>query len=132
MKILKLSTQKNMEDTCKEIEKMIPCVLGTKTNKMREGKSVVYYPARRFMGTDDLMDDVRIVVRKVNNSLTSIKLENSERLANPKPLIKEMFGDNWRLPAIEKAYKTLSNVLSQMFPKEKINGEESEDEQSED
>ena len=118
MKTIKLSTNKSVETVCKEIEKMIPCVLGTKPNKTKEDKAVVYYPARRFLGTDDVMDDVCIVVRKVNNSLTSIKLEDSERLKNTDPLIKDIFGENWRLPAINKAYKTLENVLSQMFPKE--------------
>ncbi len=97
---------------------MIPCVLGTRHNKTKEDKAIVYYPARRFLNTDDLMDDIRIVVRKVNNSLTSIKLEDSERLKNTSPLIKEIFGENWRLMAINKAYETLSNVLGQMFPKE--------------
>lgn len=119
MKVLKLNTQKSVDDVCKEIERMIPCVLGTKPNKVKEEKAIIYYPARRFMGTDDLMDDVRITVRKVNNSLVSIKLENSERLKNTDPLIKEIFGDNWRLTAIEKAYNVLFSVLSQMFPKSK-------------
>lgn len=118
MKVVKLSTSKSIEDVCKEIEKMIPCVLGTKPNKTKEDKAIIYYPARQFLGTDDLMDDVRIVARKVNNSLTSIKLEDSEHLKNVSPFIKEIFGENWRLPAINKAYKTLENVLSQMFPKQ--------------
>lgn len=119
MKVLKLSAKKSVEEVCKEIEKMIPCVLGTSPNKTRREKAVVYYPARRFMATDDLMDDVRIIVRKVNNSLTSIKLEDSEKLKNPDPLIKEIFGDNWRLVAIEKSYSALANVLSQMFSESK-------------
>lgn len=118
MRMDKMSTKKSVEEVCKEIDEMIPCVLGTKPNKNKVDKSIIYYPARRFLGTDDLMDDISIIVRKVNNHLTSIKLEDSERLKKPDPLIKEIFGENWRLFAINKAYETLSNVLRQMFPKE--------------
>lgn len=120
MKITKLSTSKSPEKVCKEIEEMIPRVLGTNPNKTKDGKVVVYYPARRFGGTDDMMDDVRIVVRKVNNSLTSIKLENSERMKNQPtdPLIKEIFGDNWRLPFLERAHRVLDRCMRSMYPKE--------------
>lgn len=118
MKMCKFSTHKSVEEACKEIEKMIPCVLGTKPNKAKEDDAIIYYPARRFAGEDDLMDDVRIVVRKVNNSLTSIKLEDLEDLKNTDPIFVGLFGENRRLPMLEKAYEVLSNVLLQMFPKE--------------
>lgn len=106
MKKIKFNTSKSVDTVCKEIEQMIPCVLGTKPNKEKRDKETVYYPARRFMGTDDNMDDVCIIVRKVNNSLTNIRLENSE--------YHEQNG-NWRVSAIIKAYSTLENVLDQMF-----------------
>ena len=106
MKKNKFNTSKSVDTVCKEIEQMIPCVLGTKPNKEKRNKETVYYPARRFMGTDDNMDDVCIIVRKVNNSLTNIRLENSE--------YHEQNG-NWRVLAIRKAYITLENVLGQMF-----------------
>lgn len=85
---------------------MIPNVLGTKPNKQKVDKEIVYYPARRFLGTDDNMDDIRIIVRKVNNSLTNIRLENSEYHEKYK---------NWRVPALRKAYSKLENVLGYMF-----------------
>ena len=72
MKRVKFSTNKSVDVVCKEIEQMIPCVLGTKPKKEKRDKEIVYYPARKFLGTDDMMDDVSIVVRKVNNSLTNI------------------------------------------------------------
>ena len=106
MKKIKFNTSKSVDEVCKEIEQMIPCVLGTKPNKEKRDKETIYYPARRFMGTDDNMDDVYIIVRKVNNSLTNIRLENSE--------YHEQNG-NWRFPAIRKAYNKLENVLGQMF-----------------
>lgn len=121
MKITKLSTSKSLEKVCKEIEEMIPRVLGTSPNKAKDGKAVVYYPARRFGGTDDMMDDVRIVVRKVNNSLVSVKLENSERMKKNQladPLIQDLFGDNWRLPFLERAYRALDRTLISMYSKE--------------
>ena len=77
MNKVKFNTNKSVEVVCKEIEQMIPCVLGTKPNKEKRDTETVYYPSRRFMGTDDNMDDICIVVRKVNNSLTNIRLENS-------------------------------------------------------
>lgn len=90
---------------------MIPCVLGTKAKKVRTDKSIIYYPARKFLGTDDMMDDVTITVRKINNALTNIRLENSEYFE------KELntFGENWRCPILRKAYSTLENVLKQMY-----------------
>ena len=106
MKKIKFNTRKSVDTVCKEIEQMIPCVLGTKPNKEKRDKETVYYPARRFMGTDDNMDDVCIIVRKVNNSLTNIRLENSEYHEQ---------NENWRVFAIRKAYITLENVLGQMF-----------------
>lgn len=106
MKKSKFNTSKSVDTVCKEIEQMIPCVLGTKPNKEKRDKEIVYYPARRFMGTDDNMDDICIIVRKVNNSLTNVRLENSEYHEK---------NENWRVPAIRKAYITLENVLSQMF-----------------
>lgn len=120
MKVLKLSANKTVDEVCKEIEKMIPCVLGTKPNKTKEDKAIVYYPARRFAGTDDgsAMDDIRIVVRKVNNSMTSIKLLDMERREKIEPIIKEIFGENWRTPAIKKAHSALERVLKEMFSKE--------------
>lgn len=106
MKKIKFATSKSVDVVCKEIEQMIPCVLGTKPNKEKRDKETVYYPARRFMGTDDNMDDVCIIVRKVNNSLTNIRLENSEYHEQ---------NENWRVPAIRKAYSKLESVLGQMF-----------------
>lgn len=106
MKKIKYTTSKSVDVVCKEIEQMIPCVLGTKPNKEKRDKETVYYPARRFMGTDDNMDDVCIIVRKVNNSLTNIRLENSEYHDQ---------NENWIVPAIIKAYSKLENVLGQMF-----------------
>ena len=106
MKKIKFATSKSVDVVCKEIEQMIPCVLGTKPNKEKRDKETIYYPARRFMGTDDNMDDICIIVRKVNNSLTNIRLENSEYLEH---------NENWRAPAITKAYSKLENVLGQMF-----------------
>lgn len=106
MKKSKFNTSKSVDTVCKEIEQMIPCVLGTKPNKEKRDKEIVYYPARRFMGTDDNMDDICIIVRKINNSLTNVRLENSEYHEK---------NENWRVPAIRKAYITLENVLSQMF-----------------
>lgn len=111
MKRVKWNTSKTVEEVCKEIEKMIPHVLGTKPKKEKVDKTIVYYPARGFLFTDDMMDDVSITVRKVNNSLTNIRLENSEYFE------KELstFGENWRCPALRKAYNTLENVLNQMY-----------------
>lgn len=106
MKKIKFATSKSVDTVCKEIEQMIPCVLGTKPNKEKRDKETVYYPARRFMCADDDMDDIRIIVRKVNNSLTNIRLEDSERHEQ---------NENWRANAIRKAYSTLENILSQMF-----------------
>lgn len=106
MKKVKFNTSKSVDIVYKEIEQMIPCVLGTKPNKEKRDKETVYYPARRFMGTDDNMDDICIIVRKVNNSLTNIRLENSEYHEQ---------NENWRVPAIRKAYRKLENVLGQMF-----------------
>lgn len=85
---------------------MIPCVLGTKSNKEKRDNEVAYCPARRFMGTDDDMDDICIVVRKINNSLTNIRLENSEYHEQ---------NENWKSPALRRAYSKLENVLGQMF-----------------
>ena len=107
MKKVKFSVNKSVDIVCKEIEEMIPCVLGTKPNKTKEDKTTVYYPARRFMGTDDMMDDVTITVRKVNNSLTSVKLENSE--------YHEKHGTVLRGHALSKAYHVLEKVMSQMY-----------------
>lgn len=106
MKKQKFSTEKSVEIVCKEIEEMIPCVLGTKPNKEKDDKAIIFYPARRFMGTDNNMDDVRIIVRKVNNTLTNIRLENTEYHET---------NENWRAPAVKKAYSTLEKILSQMF-----------------
>lgn len=111
MKRVKFSTNKSVDVVCKEIEQMIPCVLGTKPKKEKRDKEIVYYPARRFLGTDDMMDDVSIVIRKVNNSLTNVKLEYSEYFEKE----CSSFGLNWRVPALRKAYSTLENVLGQMF-----------------
>lgn len=111
MKRIKFNTTKNIETVCKEIEEMIPCVLGTKPNKTKQDKSIVYYPARRFMGSDDSMDDVKITVRKVNNSQTNIKLENTQYHENECSTL----GLNWRVPNLNKAYEKLENVLKQMY-----------------
>lgn len=106
MKKVSFTTNKSVDVVCKEIEEMIPCVLGTAPNKEKYGVKIVYYPARKFMCTDENMDDVHIIVRKVNNSLTSIKLENSER---------QKMNETWRAPALIKAYSVLEKVLGQMF-----------------
>lgn len=106
MKRVKFSTNKSVDIVCKEIEQMVHNVLGTKPKKEKEDKNIIYYPARRFFGTDDMMNDVVIIVRKVNNNLTSIKLENSEYYKKLR---------NWRSPALEKAYNTLEHVLKQMY-----------------
>ena len=106
MKKIKFSTNKSVDIVCKEIEEMIICVLGTKPNKEKKDKEIVYYPARKFMDTDAYMDDVRIIVRKVNNSLTNIRLENSQWHER---------NQNWRALAIRVAYDKLENVLGQMF-----------------
>lgn len=119
MKVLKLSVKKSVDDVCKEIENMIPCVLGTKPNKTKEERAIVYYPARGYAGIDDnLMDDIQIVVRKVNNSLTSIKLENSEKSKETEHFIRQLANRDWELHYFEKAYSTLNRVLFGMFPKE--------------
>ena len=120
MKRAKFTSNLSMNDVCKRIEEMIPCVLGTAHNKTKLDKDIVYYPARRFMCTDDNMDDVTIVVRKVNNTTTSVKLEYSEYTKNN--TIPSFFGikaadDGWKITVLEKAYSTLENVLGQMFNK---------------
>lgn len=106
MKKVKFNTNKSVDAICNEIEQMISCVLGAKPNKEKRDKEIVYYPARRFTGADDNMDDVCIVVRKVNNSLTNIRLENSEYHEQ---------NENWRALALRKAYINIENALSQMF-----------------
>ena len=106
MKKVKFSTNKSVDVVCKEIEQMITCVLGTKPNKEKRDKQTVYFPARRFIDTDDNMDDICIIVRKVNNSLTNIRLENSEYHEQ---------NENWRAPAIRIAYSKLENALAQMY-----------------
>ena len=113
MKKIKFNTNKTVDTVCKEIEEMIPCVLGTKPNKEKKDKETIYYPARKFLGTDDMMYDVRIIVRKVNNSNTNIRLENSEYFEKE----CSTFGLNWRVPALRKAYSTLENILGQMYKK---------------
>lgn len=119
MKRAKFTSNLSIDAVCKRIEEMIPCVLGTAHNKTKRDKDIVYYPARGFMFTDDNMDDVTIVVRKVNNTTTSVKLEYSE-YTNNNP-IPSFFGvkseEDWRIAVLEKAYSTLENVLGQMFNK---------------
>lgn len=104
-----------VDATCKRIEDMIHNTLGTKPNKTKEDKFIVYYPARKFMGTDDDMDDVRIVVAKVNNATTSIKLENNQ-YHSKKDIFTEIFGENWRKPALTKVYEILEKCLRSMYP----------------
>lgn len=119
MKVLKLSAKKRVEEVCKEIEEMIPCVLGTKPNKKKVEKDIVYYPARGYAGIDSgLMDDIRIVVRKVNNSLTSIKLEDLKKSSETEHFAWQIREREWESLYFEKSYNTLNRVLSGMFPKE--------------
>ena len=108
MKKVKFNTNESVDVVCKKLEQMIPSVLGTKPNKKKVDKEIIYYPARRYMNTDDMMDDVRIIVRKVNNSLTNIRLEDSEYHEK---------NENWRAIALRFAYDTLKRVLGQMFCK---------------
>ena len=66
------------------------------------------------------MDDVSIVVRKVNNTTTSVQLEYTEYTKNN--ATPSFFGikaadDGWKITVLEKAYSTLENVLGQMFNK---------------
>ena len=119
MKIAKFTSNLSMDAVCKRIEEMIPCVLGTAHNKTKRDKDIVYYPARKFMCTDDNMDDVTIVVRKVNNTTTSVKLEYSEYTKNNSR--HSFFGvksdEDWKIIVLEKAYSKLENVLGIMFNK---------------
>lgn len=125
MKKVKWNVNKSVDEVCKKIEQMIPDVLGTKHNKTKEDKAIIYYPARKFMGTDDLMDDVRIIVRKVNNSTTNVCLENSEEIERQvkfEGVVLFQAGPNWRTPALTKAYEILERVLGQMFSRCKQEG----------
>ncbi len=107
----KFSTDMSVENSCKEIEKMIPIVLGEcKPKKSKVGKDIVYFPARRYMFTDDMMDDLSITVRKINNSLTHIKLEFGDNVLKDKT--------NWRFHALNMAYIRLRNALSEIFNNE--------------
>ena len=66
--------------------------LSFENNKIVEGGSMTF-PAK-------------FVVRKVNNSLTNIRLEDSEYHEK---------NENWRAIALRFAYDTLKRVLGQMF-----------------
>lgn len=109
MKRAKFSTSKSVDEVCKELEQMFKDVLGTNPKKEKGDKCIIYYPAKRFLGTDDMMQDVSITVRKVNSSLTSIKLENNEYMetCSREP--------NWRCHALRKAYSVLNNVMTGMY-----------------
>lgn len=118
MQRVKFNTNKSVDAVCKEIEQMISDVLETHHNKTKKDKAIVYYPARRYMGTDDAMDDITITVRKVNNSTTNICLENSEYTFKPimfGGIVAYPAGCNWRCPALTLAYTTLYKVLNQMY-----------------
>lgn len=118
MQRVKFNVNKSETEVCREIEQMIMSVLGTRHNKTKKDKATVYYPARQFMGTDDLMDDITITVRKVNNSTTNICLENTEETFKPVVfggIVAYTAGSNWRCPALKLAYDTLYKVLNQMY-----------------
>lgn len=103
------TTNKTVEVVCKDIENIIVSVLGTKPVKRNIDKAIYYYPARRYAGMDDNMDDVRIIIRKVNNSTTSIKLENSEWMKN------SPYGGSWRCPVLTKVYDIMTNALQSYY-----------------
>ena len=94
----------------KEIEDMLKSCLEHKntdikviSNKSEKDKAV-YYPACRFAGNDDFASDVTLTVRKVNNSKTSIQIEDSEKSGMK----------DWRYMAMKSCYKTCKNVTAQI------------------
>ena len=109
----KFSTDMSVENTCKEIEKMIPIVLENdckpkKSKRNGNGcKDIIYFPARRYMFTDDLMDDLSITVKKINSSLTHVRLQFDDAI------IKDPA--NWRFHALNMAYIKLRGALSDLF-----------------
>lgn len=121
MKKVKFNTNKSVDVVCREIMEMVPNVLGTKPVKQVKDKEICIYPACRFLGTDDAMNDVRIIIRKVNNNLTNIRLENTE-------FQEKEVGGTWRVPALIKAYNTLEKVLGDMHTDNHMNSYSSFDE----
>ena len=116
----KFTSPESVDITCKRIEELIRNTLGTKPNKTKEDKFIIYYPARKFMDTDDDMDDVRIIVTKVNNTTTSIKIENTQyheqhSMFDPGPSDTPIPFFNWRTPALIKAYEILEKCLRNMY-----------------
>lgn len=118
MRRAKFSTTKNVDETCKELEQLIRTVLGTNPNRSKQDKTIVYHPARKYWGTDDLMDDISIIVRKVNNSLTNITLEDDEMSRKAVKINGVVITEqdaNWRSDALKRAYSKLEAALNDMY-----------------
>lgn len=106
MKKASFTTKKIVDVVCEEVEEIITGVLGVRVKKNKIEKAIVYYPAQQYAGMDDNMDDVKIIIRKVNNSITSIKLENAEVMAKH---------GNFRSFALQRAYEILKSVMEKKY-----------------
>ncbi len=111
MRRTKFSTSKPVSEVCKEIEDLCSQVLrGVKPEKEKENdNNIIYYPARRLSVANADMDGVKIMVRKVNNSLTSIKLEDEERLKG------SIFKDNRRYIIPKETYDVLKDAMVERY-----------------
>lgn len=110
MKKTSYSVNDSVDNICRLIESICRDVLETKAKKEKKDKAIIYYPARRFMGMDDLMDDVSIIIRTVNSNICSVKLEHTEYLRS-----KGSISD--RLYFLDLAYDKLKHVLDNEFTK---------------
>lgn len=64
-----------------------------------DNNGMMYYPACLYLGNDDWASDITILVRKVNNSTTSIKLEDSR------------YSYNWRRGSMDECYDLWKEIL---------------------
>ncbi len=111
MRRTKFSSIRTVHDVCKEIEELCPKVLrGVKPIKEKKDKTTyIYYPALKFSFACADMDGVKIIVRKVNNSLTSIKLEDEERYKGT------AYETNRRYIVPKETYDILKEVMTEKY-----------------
>lgn len=100
-----ITIKMSYEDVCKEICNKMRSAFGIKLDKKNISNGIKFFPSGGFYGVEDNLEEVSIIVKKVNNCSTNICIEFDDKC-------QRIMFDPTREFAATKAYSIFEKIYN--------------------